>query len=214
MREHMKKQSGSETTAVAWPVRGVSGLLVAAIVLALTFSSCTCQRDIPEPPKRSSRLSRTRNAWGGLPTRRAPARPERRDLGQRKPIEREQPTMRPAPQAAGEEGEVELPEDFPGDIPIVKDSELFGIQALPAGAKNVLFRTEKDVPEVFNYYRDSMSGAGWDVTQEYQRDNQSFLSFKKGDTITNMTVAVDPKTGKQVIAVMYYDEEPLPFPEF
>ncbi len=24
----------------------------------------------------------------------------------------------------------------------------------------------------------------------------------------------DPKTGKQVIAVMYYDEPPLPFPDF
>ena len=29
-----------------------------------------------------------------------------------------------------------------------------------------------------------------------------------------MTIAKDPRTGKQLIAIMYYKEEPLPFPEF
>jgi hypothetical protein len=29
-----------------------------------------------------------------------------------------------------------------------------------------------------------------------------------------MTIAKDPRTGKQIVAMMYYDEEDLPFPEF
>ena len=59
-----------------------------------------------------------------------------------------------------------------------------------------------------------MQTKGWDVTQEYQNKEQSFLSFKKGKTITNMTIAKDPRTGKQIVAIMYYEEEDLPFKEF
>ena len=196
---------------IAWPLR----LCLMTIFTALVFSSCTCQRDVPEPPERSSRVPRTRKAWEGKPKRKIVKK--RSDLLE-KEIEREHPTAAPTkeveePGQRGEE-EVELPDDFPSDIPVVADAEVFGVQKLPAGAKNVLFRTDKNVSEVFNYYRNSMGGGGWNVEQEYEREGQSFLSFKKGDTITNMTVARDPKTGKQVIAVMYYDEEPLPFPEF
>jgi hypothetical protein len=32
--------------------------------------------------------------------------------------------------------------------------------------------------------------------------------------ITNLTISKDPKTGRQVVAIMYYEEEDLPFPEF
>ena len=55
-----------------------------------------------------------------------------------------------------------------------------------------------------------MSGDGWNVFQEYQHKNQSFVSFRKGKMINNMTVAKDPRTGKQIVAVMYYEEQPLP----
>ncbi len=91
---------------------------------------------------------------------------------------------------------------------------MFGVQKLAAGAKNVLFRTEGDIPEVFSYYKDEMSSGGWDVKQEYQQANQSFLSFERDGMITNMTVAHDAKTGKQIIAVMYYKQQPLAFEEF
>jgi hypothetical protein len=110
--------------------------------------------------------------------------------------------------------EVELPENFPDDVPIFEGSELYGVQNLAQGAKNVLFQTDGEVPKVFDFYKDSMRGEGWNVYQEYQQEGQSFLKFTKGKMTTNMTVAEDPKTGKRIIAVMYYEEEELPFPEF
>ena len=58
-------------------------------------------------------------------------------------------------------------------------------------------------------------GGGTSQGRNTKAREQSFLSFKKGNTVTNMSVSKDPKTGKPKIAVvMYYDEEPLPFPEF
>lgn len=188
-----------------------------AFAAAMAFSSCTCQRDVPEPPQRNSRLG-AESAWKGLPTAARDSRDRdriegqvaRRDLPARRSMSTPLPTSnRPEPPE-----DVAIPDDFPSDVPVFKDAEVFGVQNLAAGAKNVLFHTEGDVPEVFDFYKDSMSGEGWDVKQEYQQANQSFLSFEKDDMITNMTVARDPQTGKQVIAVMYYKQQPLPFEEF
>lgn len=188
---------------------------VPAVVLtaALAFSSCTCQSDLPEPPQRTSRLDEGR-AWSGLPTPLRDRPGDRRDRIARdiptRVLERTAlPTRNQTPQE-----EAEIPEDFPTDVPVFENAEVFNVQNLAAGAKNVLFRTEGEVGEVFSFYKDSMSGEGWDVKQEYEQSNQSFLSFEKDGMITNMTVARDPQTGKQVIAIMYYKQQPLPFEEF
>jgi hypothetical protein len=189
--------------------------VVGGVVLAgaLAFSSCTCQRDVPEPPERKSRLDGDR-AWSGLPTPiRDRAGDRREQIARDLPTRRLERTALPTRAAAPPEA-AEIPDDFPSDVPVFENAEVFGVQSLAAGAKNVLFRTDGDVPEVFGFYKDSMSREGWDVKQEYEQSNQSFLSFEKDGMITNMTVARDPQTGKQVIAIMYYKQEPLPFEEF
>jgi hypothetical protein len=89
------------------------------------------------------------------------------------------------------------------------------VQSLANDARNVIFATEGDSPQLFKLYKDSMEESGWgNPTQEYQGQEQSFLSFKKDDTIINISVSKDPRSGKRVVAVMYYEEKPLPFPEF
>ncbi len=196
--------------AGAWSVARVFGWIFSA---ALAFSACTCQKDIPDPPARTSHLRDAKRGWGGLKDRRP------RDFAERGEIEHKIPTKRPRPSPLptrdmAADDQTEIPDDFPSDVPVFEGAEVFGVQKLAAGAKNVLFHTDGEVPEVFNYYRDSMSGDGWNVEQEYQQGNQSFLSFTKDGMITNMTVAHDPDTGKQIIAVMYYKEQPLPFEEF
>jgi hypothetical protein len=107
-----------------------------------------------------------------------------------------------------------LPEDFPVDIPLFEDAETFAVQNLAQGAKNVLFYVDAEAPKVFDFYKENMGHEGWKPTQEYQQQYQSFLSFKKDKMITNLTISKDPKTGRQVVAIMYYEEEDLPFPEF
>ena len=108
-----------------------------------------------------------------------------------------------------------VPDNFPDGVPLPYGGKVMAVQSLANNAHNVVFSTDSDTPDTFNLYKNTMSGNGWgNPTQEYQGKDQSFLSFKKGDTITNISVSKDPKTGKRIVAVMYYDEKPLPFPEF
>jgi len=184
-----------------------SGFLAVAILASVPFSSCTCQRDLPEAPSKVARSDR--DAWSGLPTARAPKRQERAELPKREETPAERPTVLPT-----QPEKVELPEDFPSGVPIPDGAELFGVQQVGRGGKNVLFHTDEPIPQVFDFYKTSMRGEGWDVKQEFQQNFQSFLSFEKDKTVTNMTVVEDPATGKRIIAVMYYEQEELPFEEF
>ena len=67
---------------------------------------------------------------------------------------------------------------------------------------------------MFDFYKDDMKHGGWKNEQETQNKDHSFLSFKKGDMVTNVIIGRDPKSGQQVVSVMYYREKPLPFKEF
>jgi hypothetical protein len=119
------------------------------------------------------------------------------------------PSVKPTPDQAS------VPDNFPEGVPIPEGSHVMAVQSLANDARNVIFATDAESPQIFNLYKDSMKGNGWgNPTQEYQGKEQSFLSFKKGETITNISVSKDPKTGQRIIAVMYYEEKPLPFPEF
>jgi hypothetical protein len=181
--------------------------LVVAALGVLPFSSCTCHRDTPEPPTRL--VQRTPGGFGAMGTPRKPLVPPEGEITPREVEPAAAPTL-PAttPEA------VRLPDDFPADVPVFEGSEVMAVQQLANNARSVIFNVQAEAPQVFTFYKDSMQGKGWDVAQEYQAKEQSFLSFKKGKTITNMSVTKDPKSGKRIIAIMYYEEEDLPFPEF
>jgi hypothetical protein len=180
---------------------------VAVAAVALAFSSCTCSSTTPEAP----------------PT----PQPRAGGFGMLKPTERQAPDIakgvvtpkaveaREAPTVPTGPVEAKLPEDFPTDIPVFDGAKVAAVQKLANDANNVIFTVDDvDAPKVFDFYKSDMEHGGWKTEQEYQGNNQSFLSFKKDGMITNVSVTKDPKSGKRVIAVMYYKEEPLPFPEF
>ena len=180
---------------------------LAVAALTLTFSSCTCSSTTPEaPPPPQARPG----GFGMLkPTeRQAPDIP--RGVVTPKEVEaREAPTL---PTAAVE---AKLPDDFPTDIPVFDGAKVAAVQKLANNANNVIFTADDaDAPKVFDFYKKDMEHEGWKTEQEFQGPENSFLSFKKDGMITNVSVTKDPKSGKRVIAVMYYKEEPLPFPEF
>jgi hypothetical protein len=183
--------------------------LLFVLALGLSLGSCTCHRDVPEPPQAEKRAP---GLQASLPTRRGPERPAVDQIARATP--RQPPPTLPTPGETPTVGVAELPADFPDDIPLFKDSKPVAVQELAGNAHNVIFQVNAEAPEVFSYYKSNMKGEGWDVKQEYEQKGQSFLSFQKGDMITNMTIAKDPRTGKQLIAIMYYKEEALPFPEF
>ncbi len=174
----------------------------------LPFSSCTCSSSTPEPPP----AARTRSSgFSGLkPTMRSlPDAPERAEgLVTPRAVDTKAPPALGTPIAA------KIPDDFPSDVPVYSGANVMAAQVLANKATNVIFGVDADRPEVFKFYKNTMQSNGWKSTQEYEGNEQSFLSFQKDGMTTNVSVSTDPKTGKKVIAVMYYTEDPLPFPEF
>ena len=181
-----------------WPMLPI---LVAASLLS--FGSCTCHDETPEKP---AKLAERPLAFV---TPRKPELPQARSTPQAVAAP---PTV---PSAKATPDQTSLPENFPEGVPLPYGGKVMAVQNLANNARNVVFSSDGDTPDLFNLYKNTMSGSGWGKpTQEYQGKDQSFLSFKRGDTITNVSVSKDPKTGKRIVAVMYYDEKPLPFPEF
>jgi hypothetical protein len=182
---------------------GGSSLLVAAAL----FSSCTCHKEVSEtaPHAFEAATPGFRSGVKATPQPRAQAQP---------------PTPAPQPTAAQVAMEspappVDLPSDFPQDVPVYKDAAVTQVQNLANNAHNVIFRTTAPVAEVYTFYEKKMTASGWKVTQQVERGSHAFMSFKKGDLITNLTVAEDPQSpGNQVIAIMYEQEQPLEFDEF
>ncbi|MFN8641918.1 MAG: hypothetical protein U0802_09770 [Candidatus Binatia bacterium] len=178
--------------------------LVAVALLMMTFSSCTCSSTTPEAPPTPA----PRPGFGLLkPTQRTLPDVARGEVTPQELEARPAPTPPPA--------EAKLPESFPADVPLYEGAEVAGTGQVPNG-NNVVFTADpnEDTPKVFSFYKDALTRKGWKGTQEYQGKDQSFLTFEKDNTVTNISISTDPKTGKRVIAVMYYEQKPLPFKEF
>jgi hypothetical protein len=185
--------------------------LVVVLLTSMGFGSCTCHQ---EPPPQAEKLQVTRKPGfaASLPTARK-REAESNDIVLEKHEPTFQPTLPPAPTPPAS-GEIAMPDDFPQDVPVFENAKPFHVQQLPQNARSVLFKSDGQTKDIYDFYHSKMPAQGWNVAQEYQAKEQSFLSFKKGNMITNMTISKDPKTGKQIIGIMYYEEKPLPFPEF
>jgi hypothetical protein len=182
---------------------GGGSLLVAATL----FSSCTCHKDVSEsgPHAFNAAPPGFRAGANATPQARVQVQPA---------TPAPQPTV-PQVAAASPAPLVDLPSDFPQDVPVYKDAAVTQVQNLANNAHNVIFRTTAPVAEVYTFYEKKMTDAGWDITQQIQRGSHAFMSFKKGDLITNLTVAEDPQNpDRKVIAIMYEQEKPLDFDEF
>jgi hypothetical protein len=181
-------------------------VLTATAFSLLPFSSCTCQNDAPEsPPKVAARPG----GFGAMITPRKAPEVVEAQITPHEVTPQGARTVPPTPNQSA------IPDNFPEGIPVPDGAKVMAVQTLANDARSVIFSTESDTPELFNLYKNTMQGSGWGKpTQSYEGKEQSFLSFKKGQTITNISVSKDPKTGKRIIAVMYYDEKPLPFAEF
>lgn len=185
-------------------------MVLALLALGLLpFSSCTCRESAPEPPPPKLAGS---GGFGAMVTPRKKLELPDRVTGQITPNDIA-PQAAPTPPA--KVFDTTLPDNFPDGIPILEGSEVMAVQKLANNARNVVFTADGESEEIFTKYKKTMQGNGWgNPSQEYQSKDQSFLTFKKGDTVTNISVTKDPKTGKRVVAVMYYEEKPLPFAEF
>jgi hypothetical protein len=181
---------------------------VAALMLAMTFSSCTCSSSTPEVPPAAPRTATShREGFGKLTLKERPAPDVPRGAVTPDDVEaRPAPTL-PAALAG------ELPQDFPSDVPVYEGAKVAHVQGMPHDGRNVIFMLDEgtDPAKVFDFYKDDMEHSGWKTEQETQG---KFLSFKKGEMVTNVIIGHDPESGQPMMSVMYYGEKPLPFKEF
>ena len=185
-------------------IRARSGLVVGALIAAMSFSSCTCHEG--SPPE------------GTAPQNLVEKRPPGFTLGPRVTHTPLPATPWPSPKRASPnpspkgtttpQPNVALPTDFPSDVPVMPGATLSAVQQLGGGAHNVLFTTSQSPSQIFDYYKNDLKAAGHKVTQEYQASDQSFISFKKGNLVTNIVIAPDPNDSThRVIAIMYQEEQ-------
>ncbi len=185
-------------------MRFLVSALALVLFLAMAFSSCTCL-DRADPPiaiEDSDSGSRSQASSPAVtPSRPAAtatvvaltATPDAR------------PTLTPPDR---------LPTDFPSEVPVIPGSTLAQVQDLANNARNVLFTSDKPVPELVQTYQDTMTKAGWRITQQFTRDQHAFATYEKDKMLVNVTVVTDFESpGQQIIAVMYEEQKPLEFDE-
>lgn len=168
----------------------------------MSISSCQCERSSPPGVADAPQVSDFKEPKPPALSAGVKPTPAERPEG-----EEEQENVAEAPP--------DLPEDFPKDIPVFADAEVAQVQPLANDAHNVIFVTDKPVDEISTFYRKSMEDSGWKVTQDFERGNHAFVGFQRGKMIANLQIAEDPRyPGKRLIAIMYEEQEALPFDEF
>jgi len=176
--------------------------VVAALFSVMVFSSCECKKD--SAPIEESVFPERKVGFHVekvIPSPMARIDPAERDAAE--------------PAEAEEHDVPGLPDDFPAEVPLFEGAQLSQVQGLANNAHNVVFSTEAPVEQVHRFYHDEMTAKGWQVTQQFERGEHAFTTFKKGDVLMNLTVAEDASNpGKKVIAIMYEEVQPLPFDEF
>ncbi|HYD48713.1 MAG TPA: hypothetical protein VEB21_10215 [Terriglobales bacterium] len=181
-------------------MRRLQWLVGLSLLVGLSFSSCECRKEAPPRPADSES-----NAGFKL-TMAVPAVTPQRTLAVATPTSGPEPS----PTFLSE-----LPKDFPSEVPVYEGANLMQAQPMANDAQNVLFSVKDNVANVRAFYHKKMTDQGFEMTQEFDRGNHAFATFKKGDLLVNVTVAEDARNpGQQVIAVMYEREKPLPFEEF
>jgi hypothetical protein len=187
-------------------MRNLSVVASGLLLCAAMFTSCTCQKQVGAPPPLTER-----KVSGGFPA----ALPKGTPPAQAQKPEPTLPFEEPQRAEVEPETPVELPEDFPADVPIFEGAKVSRVFGLANNAQNVIFSTTAPVSDVTKFYRRQMQGSGWEIKQQFQRGNHAFTTFRKGNLIANVTVAEDARNpGNQVIAIMYEEEQPLEFDEF
>lgn len=184
-------------------MRHIGAIGTGTVLSAMLFASCTCHEQVAERPAFQEPPSGFHAAQSPGHAQAAPTLTPEKAPPQEVAAA---PTETPAAQ---------IPEDFPKEVPIYKDAAVAQVQSLANNAHNVIFSTAAPVADVSAFYHQQLTQSGWRVTQEFSRGNHSFMSFQKGNMITNVTVAEDiHHPGKQFIAIMYEEQKPLDFDEF
>jgi len=106
---------------------------------------------------------------------------------------------------AGIGEEVEIPEQFPKDIPVYPDSKPMAFLYSPDEGVLVTFKTTDDQQAVYDYYQTSLAKDGWDVQPTDSSNNQLAFEANKGNRKVSITVG--GRTGDSRVSVIVTTEK-------
>lgn len=93
---------------------------------------------------------------------------------------------------------VELPADFPPDFPIPPASTVTSASTAPdvGGAySEIAIASQADSAESYDWYRQALTDAGWQVSSEGQTDDTRTLHATQGESYVDLTVMPHPDRG-------------------
>jgi hypothetical protein len=82
--------------------------------------------------------------------------------------------------------EVDIPEDFPKDVPIFPGSTPMAFMSAPDEGMIVTFKSSEEQQDIFDFYQSSLADGGWEILEDSMfHDHQlSFDAFKDNRKIS------------------------------
>jgi hypothetical protein len=137
---------------------------------ALCFAACGGREETPEQSAREKALD-------ALPPEQRPEI-ERGESGE---IRYEGETETGEKFMAQLGGAVTFPPNFPGDIPLFPDAVPFSALESDDGFTIVGWNSDKQAPEVYEFYKEQLSASGWTIEQDLNVGGQRVLTVVKGE---------------------------------
>lgn len=102
-------------------------------------------------------------------------------------------------------GGLDLPDDFPSDVPVYPDAELVS-SLRAAGGINLVFISKDESEKIRGFYKDGFEDSGWEIIQEMKMPNAYSLGAEKGDMQAVVMIA-DSDDGNNITITVTREEE-------
>ena len=90
---------------------------------------------------------------------------------------------------------VEIPADFPSDIPIYKGAKPLVVMQMDAQGQSVTLESGDSLDTVYQFYVDALQANGWTLEAQMDWGSQKMISATKGDHQTAVSIgSTDGKT--------------------
>ncbi len=99
--------------------------------------------------------------------------------------------------------EIEIPEEFPKDVPIFPGSTPMAFLFAPDEGIIVTFKSAEEQQEIFDYYQSTLMDDGWEILNEKTEEGRISIEAVKQDR--KVTVTVAGTQGDSRVSVMVTD---------
>ncbi len=102
--------------------------------------------------------------------------------------------------------EVEIPEEFPKDVPIFPGSTPMAFMSAPDEGVIVTFKSSEEQQDIFDFYQSSLVDGGWEILEDSMFDDQQ-LSFDAIKDNRKVSVVVAGTKGDSRVSVIVTPED-------